>query len=179
MDQLVDILLLRWGLDTAEVLALMAVLSLACRLIGKAIPDDKTGWLGAVRKITKVVGLYTSNRVTRGVSVTDVSKAILDSKVDGPRSQTVETVARKIHSPMLVSLIAMMLMFVMLAGCTMSQIGSVVCNNIGLAQAELDKAVESKNRERALKLLNFMQTTCPVMMMYLDYTEAKSAGVVK
>lgn len=48
--------------------------SMALNVLGKAIPDDKTGALGLVRKAAKVGGLYISNRIESGVDVNDVVK---------------------------------------------------------------------------------------------------------
>lgn len=83
MDEyfLADYLVASLGIEPAILMGAFAFLSLGCRLIGKTIPDDATGWKGAARKVCKVVGLYVSNRVTSGVSVTDVSKAVMQAKV--------------------------------------------------------------------------------------------------
>lgn len=65
----------RLGLDAGEMLAMLVIISLVCRLIGKAIPDTATGALGIVRKVAKAIGLYIGNRIDSGVSTNDVSKA--------------------------------------------------------------------------------------------------------
>jgi hypothetical protein len=102
-DLVVETIARALGLEGASLLATLAVISLVARLIGKRIPDDKTGWVGFVRDAAKIIGLYTSNRVTSGVSVTDVSKVLLDSKLPNARdeagkfaTQTVEDAARLI-----------------------------------------------------------------------------------
>ena len=59
IDPIADLL----GVSGASVLSTLAVLSLLCRVIGKAIPDTQPGWLGVVRKLAKIGGLYTNNRV--------------------------------------------------------------------------------------------------------------------
>lgn len=51
------------GLDQIALLAILSVFTLICRAVGKLIPDDKTGFLGFVRKACKVMGLYVQNRV--------------------------------------------------------------------------------------------------------------------
>lgn len=52
------------GLDAVALMALFSVLSIVSRLIGKTIPDNATGALALIRKIAKIIGLYTQNRVT-------------------------------------------------------------------------------------------------------------------
>src|SRR3546814_15226163 len=41
---------------------------------GRLIPDDATGWLGFVRKICKLVGLYASNRITSKLTVNKIAE---------------------------------------------------------------------------------------------------------
>jgi hypothetical protein len=77
MDQLLNTLVSVFGLEGTTLLAVLAVLSVACRLIGKAIPDDATGFLAIVRKVTKVLGLYISNRLTSNVSTNDAARSMV------------------------------------------------------------------------------------------------------
>lgn len=65
------------GFDGVGIIALYAFLALASRVIARLIPDDKTGFLGLIRKVTRVIGIDVSNRITAGVSINDVSKASL------------------------------------------------------------------------------------------------------
>jgi apolipoprotein N-acyltransferase len=74
--ELVDPIAQLLGIEGASVLATMAVISLVARLIGKAIPDDRTGWVGILRTVCKIIGLYTPNRVTSQVSVEDTANNI-------------------------------------------------------------------------------------------------------
>jgi hypothetical protein len=46
---------------TPEMAAGVAVIIAVAQFIGKIIPDTATGFLGVVRKIAKVIGLYVSN----------------------------------------------------------------------------------------------------------------------
>jgi hypothetical protein len=41
----------------------IALVVLGAQIVGRAIPDSKGGVLGFIRKLAKVIGLYTSNRV--------------------------------------------------------------------------------------------------------------------
>lgn len=73
------------GVPATTVLAGFAVTSLFCRVVGKAIPDDQKGFLGGVRRVCKVVGLYNSNRITKQVSVEDVTKATIDGRLNNSK----------------------------------------------------------------------------------------------
>lgn len=92
-----------FNVDPSTILLFVGVFVAVCNLAGRLIPDEATGWKGAVRKFCKLVGMYASNRVTKGMSVNDVTKVLLDSKVAGARddvwkfaSQTVEDAARQL-----------------------------------------------------------------------------------
>lgn len=74
---ILDGILRQLGFDGVGLVALYSMLVLGCRLIARVIPDDKTGFLGLIRKVSRVVGLDLSNRITSGVSINDVSKASL------------------------------------------------------------------------------------------------------
>jgi len=54
------------GSDTAVIGGTAAIVILVvakvAEVIGKLIPDDKTGFLGAVRKVCKFLALYVSNK---------------------------------------------------------------------------------------------------------------------
>ncbi len=74
---ILDGILRQLGFDGVGLVALYSMLVLVCRLTARLIPDDKTGFLGLIRKVSRVVGLDISNRITSGVSISDVSKASL------------------------------------------------------------------------------------------------------
>jgi len=86
----------------ATALLLLGFVVSLCNLTGRLIPDEATGWKGLVRKVCKLVGLYASNRVASGVSVNDVTKVLIESKLpirdDSGKftSQTVVDAARDI-----------------------------------------------------------------------------------
>src|SRR3546814_6946447 len=50
------------GVEPSTALLIVGLLIALMNLGGRLIPDDATGWLGFVRKICKLVGLYASNR---------------------------------------------------------------------------------------------------------------------
>lgn len=58
-------------------LAWLIFMATLANIIGRLIPDDKTGPLGAIRETCKILGLYVGNRVTSGVTVNDVAKSIV------------------------------------------------------------------------------------------------------
>lgn len=42
--------------------SIVALVVLVAQIIGRAIPDSAEGFLGVVRKLAKIVGLYVSNQ---------------------------------------------------------------------------------------------------------------------
>src|SRR3546814_6754608 len=61
-----------WSSDvcSSDLGLLIALMNLG----GRLIPDDATGWLGFVRKICKLVGLYASNRITSKLTVNKIAE---------------------------------------------------------------------------------------------------------
>lgn len=76
MDELVDKAAQALGLDSTGLIVALVVVSMLSQLVTRLIPDDATGWKGTVRKITSVVGLYASSRITQGITVRDVVKEV-------------------------------------------------------------------------------------------------------
>lgn len=77
MDEFLVILSQMLGIDQQTIAMLLPLLVIVCGSLGKLIPDSATGFLGILRKILKVIGLYTTNRVQPGITTTDVAKAAL------------------------------------------------------------------------------------------------------
>lgn len=74
---LVDLIASRLGM-TEEQLGIATLFTiLIANLASRLIPDDSTGAMGWAQKIAKVVGLYASNRVTKGVTQNSVIEAML------------------------------------------------------------------------------------------------------
>jgi hypothetical protein len=65
------------GMNPSTLIASAVALSVVARAVGAVIPDNATGIAGGIRNLAKVIGLSISNRVERGVSVTDVARASL------------------------------------------------------------------------------------------------------
>ncbi len=132
------------GIDPILFPFILAVIVAAANLIGRAIPDDATGFLGVIRKIAKVAGLYLSNRISSGVSVNAVVKESADSlnliepiPADEQLPTQAERDARgrfvpstKLSSHWIVSLLVGLLLASMLTGCvTDSQLGKGICSH--------------------------------------------------
>lgn len=66
-----------FNLDPATVIFYLTLVVLIANLVGRLIPDDVTGFMGTVRNVAKVLGAYTPNRITSGVSVNDVARAAI------------------------------------------------------------------------------------------------------
>lgn len=66
--------------EPATVLLIVVTVSSISNIIARAIPDDTEGFLGGVRNVCKVLGMYVSNRVQSGVSVNEVVGDVADSQ---------------------------------------------------------------------------------------------------
>lgn len=78
-DTIADQAFKLWGLHGTSLIVTLLLVSFVCQAVGKIIPEDATGWKGALRKVCKVVGIYVSNRITSGVSTADVARATLNT----------------------------------------------------------------------------------------------------
>ena len=79
MDQFV---LLAWleeatGIESSSWVLLFTLIVLVSNLVTRVIPDDAKGTLLLLKRITKAIGLYASNRVTSGVTVNEVAKTTI------------------------------------------------------------------------------------------------------
>lgn len=186
IEHLIPNLAAFFNVDPATILLIVTIFVALCNLTGRIIPDDATGVLGTVRKVCKLIGLYASNRVTKGVSVNSVASVLLESKVPAsPRGegQSVEESARTLKSHWLAGVAAIGLAM-LLMGCTTTQMDRVgriansVCQSAPAAQAVLDQFAESGEAVKAQKFLDALRVACPLVLIYLDYTKAESVGVV-
>lgn len=72
-------LLEKWtGIGAATWVLVFLGLVQVCNFVTRLIPDDETGWLKQVKRVTRIIGLYTSNRVSKGVTVNDIAKSTVD-----------------------------------------------------------------------------------------------------
>lgn len=93
LEDLIPPLAQALGVEPASALLFLGVAVTACNLAGRLIPDDATGVLGGVRKVCKAVGLFFPNRISSGVSVDDVAKAVVTRKVSSV-ADSLETEAK-------------------------------------------------------------------------------------
>lgn len=77
MEWILDFLARAIGVEPATVVLFMGLLYAATQFVVKIIPDDSTGWRAVVRKIAAVVAVYTPNRVTSGVTISDVARGAI------------------------------------------------------------------------------------------------------
>lgn len=88
---LIELIARQLGLTDAQLGITLLFVVLVSNLASRLIPDDSTGWLGLVHKLTKIVGLYASNRISKGVTTTTAVKAMLpDEFFAAPQVQTHE-----------------------------------------------------------------------------------------
>lgn len=98
ISQLVPILGQVTGLAPSSLLLYVGILVTVANITGRLIPDDKTGFLGGVRKVAKVVGVYASNRVTSGVSANDVVRAVVGAGIHQQAENIVQDMASEAGS---------------------------------------------------------------------------------
>lgn len=178
-----------FGVEVAHVITLLLLFSLVARIAGKLIPDDATGVLGVIRMIATVVGLGFSNRISSGVSESDVVKVVAESKdrvrgEDGKFTDATVKEVAKLKSPAMVGIMALAAAL-LLGACTPTQryigteITAQLCNNLPLAQRLLDQAKDSRHRARAQSVLNILRSACPLTLVYLDLKAAEKAGILE
>lgn len=89
MDDLVTTISNLTGIQPAVLVLIGGIIVMVCGAIGRAIPDDATGWQGTVRKVAKFVGFVVSPRISKGLSVNDVAKGVVASNaIPLPVSET-------------------------------------------------------------------------------------------
>lgn len=97
MENLANQLYEALGLKGTPLVVFLILLSMLCQLITRLIPDDSTGWRKTLRCITSVIGLYASNRITAGVTVTDVVKEVAKVREPEPNREVMERVDQRIE----------------------------------------------------------------------------------
>lgn len=71
------------GVSPVRVAMYLPLIILVSNWLSRLIPDTATGWKGVARSILKVVGLYASSRVAPGLTVSDISKMVIQPPLDG------------------------------------------------------------------------------------------------
>lgn len=87
------------GLQPATLVLLGGIIITVSNVLSRVIPDDATGFLGAIRLIAKVVGANVSSRVTSGVTVNDVAKSLLNTNDSKPEVEAALKVTGALPSP--------------------------------------------------------------------------------
>lgn len=67
-------------IDPATLLLLLGIGISTCNVFGRIIPDDATGWRGALRSVCKFIGMYAQNRVSVGYKTSDAVRHIRESQ---------------------------------------------------------------------------------------------------
>lgn len=80
------------NLEPETVLFYMILIATICNVVARLIPDDRTGFLGAVRDVCKFFGVYVQNRITTGQTVTSVARSMLESRVGAQGGEIAEQV---------------------------------------------------------------------------------------
>lgn len=172
MDQIfndgVDYIQLYFGIDGTTLLATLAFVSIICRLVGNLIPDDKKGWLGVVRNVCQILGLYASNRLTSGVSVNDVARVVADTPMQtrDPISgkftpMNVLDRARTTRSHWGASVVALCLVS-LVTGCTTLQrraIGGLACTNLPYLRQLIETRQDTS--PEVLRTVRVLEAACP------------------
>jgi len=76
-----------WGIKGTSLLTTLLVISMFSQLGARLIPDDAVGWKAKVKMILSVIGLYASNRISAGISVSDVTREVAQARA--PRNDEV------------------------------------------------------------------------------------------
>lgn len=77
LENLIPNLAAFFNVQPATMLLLVTIVVTTCNLVGRLIPDDKTGLLGLIRDVCKLLGVYAPNRVTAGITVNDVARSVV------------------------------------------------------------------------------------------------------
>jgi len=83
------------GLEGTSLLVLLIFVSMICQVVARLIPEDATGWRNVVRVIASIVGLHVANRITGGVTVSDIANEFIKRR-DGKKPQTEPEIAEAV-----------------------------------------------------------------------------------
>lgn len=76
MEQLILLIPKYLGIDPEAFTLWLLLIVTVANVLSKAIPESATGFLGGVRKVSSIIGIEMSNRITPNVSSKDIGKAI-------------------------------------------------------------------------------------------------------
>lgn len=164
MDDVINVIAHLLGVEPAVLIGLLPLIVLVANLIGRSIPDDRNGFLGFIRKVAKVIGLYMSNRVSAGVSVNKVTRAVIEGDVQArsPETGRFDAVANIVKNEQgLVRLnYVLMSVFValaalLLAGCvTATRAVEFTCTNKEKVKQAAEAVIKAVDKACPLEALN-------------------------
>lgn len=93
LEQLIPLAAAQLGLAPSTLVFSLMVLGVAARLLSRLIPDDATGWRSVVHKIARFIAVDVSNRITKGVSQTDIARKVVGTAVEAAASAQIEEMA--------------------------------------------------------------------------------------
>lgn len=82
MDDMLNQLAAYFGIDGVTLLVMLIIVSMASQLLARMIPDNATGWLGYARRAASIIGLYTSSRLTKDVTLKAAVKHVAQNRID-------------------------------------------------------------------------------------------------
>lgn len=96
MDQFV---ILSWlekhtGIESSSWVMFFTFVVFISNFVSRRIPDDATGWKKAVKEVTKFIGLYTPNKLTKDTTATDILREQVEERKQ-PASMGDVTLKRK------------------------------------------------------------------------------------
>jgi len=177
MNDLITYLSQLTGLQPATLILLGGVIITVANALSRLIPDDSTGFLGALRLVCKFVGVNVSNRLSGGITVNDVGRALLKTGESKPEVNAIlrETGAlpgpgvagitraangkfQKSSSPFIVTVFVFLLvcMAVGLSGCATfndAKIKKTLCENQFASRAALNLKIaeDGKIKDEAIR----------------------------
>lgn len=78
------------GIQPSSLVFWLGIVTFLANTTARYIPQDATGWQGTVRKIAAIIGVYVPSRVSAGVSVTDVAKAVVADRIEDVKKEVIE-----------------------------------------------------------------------------------------
>ena len=144
IDQIMLAICQKLGIDPIAMASLIPLVVIVCNMTGRAIPDTATGFLGVVRKVAKVIGLYVSNRIDSGVSVNTAARIVTGTPEPGTENVASNTQGvipptnfSKLSSHWLATagaLVMLLLLGGFLSGCAtigkgLDNVGNFVCTH--------------------------------------------------
>lgn len=98
MENLIPIVAAKLGMAPSALLFYIGLMLMVARLVSRLIPDDATGWQGVVHKIARFLAVDVSNRITSGVSQTDIARKVIGTQVSAAADAQIQDLAAEADS---------------------------------------------------------------------------------